>query len=742
MGDPLPAVPVPGIRPDSLGRYLAALGILRVTARKWPQVRGTWRNGYFWLVGGPAKVEDLIAYVWDFGQKNEWTAYKRAWKDALELEKKRNPGEPSQLSMQQSGAEEVLALLSAAHSVATDISPGSKQPSNWRFFNPLMGLGGSVGRRDFTKGWSEARDEIRLAKEHTKLERARKDEKSKTSKIDKLQGELDNAREAVRKDLESFFRGDACSRLSSWNAASWFSEANKVANCGQNWFGGGQVTPWAMLLACEGIPFFAGSPSRRLGSRARSSGAFPFVTRPAAPAWENEAGRDRAEAWLPLWNRPMTAAEVRILFLRGRAEVGGAGAATPAAFAAAVVRRGVDAGIDGFQRFVLGRTTTDQVFESRLESFIPLPGPASGEAELARAQAIESTLGLCDRLPRDRKKGKRWQFRGLRGPVEASLVAYAAAPADPERAIALLDSVVASLDKVDRNRNHRKADVSWRPLPIRWLPELLGDLLPSVEARLAMGLASIRCLREWRRVPGHETRFGGLGDTTMMVHRYGVRFDRYRKEFVFPEAAPRRCTWGSRPLPDNLAVILRRRLVDAGPTDLLPLQPGVRTSLGDVSAWLSGRVDDREVERWFSRLVLFDWRDVPDTIAALARGEQGPSSSASLALHALLRPLFESGRLRLERDAELLATKTGARSVPAARQIASLLAVQDLAGAVRVARSRYHVACQSLARINVPLALADPDRLLASLLVPTMPRELIRMTRAWLRPRRSKGVAS
>ena len=35
----------------------------------------------------------------------------------------------------------------------------------------------------------------------------------------------------------------------------------------------------------------------------------------------------------------------------------------------------------------------------------------------------------------DRKKGKRWQFRGLRGPVEASLVTYAAAPEDPERAI-------------------------------------------------------------------------------------------------------------------------------------------------------------------------------------------------------------------------------------------------------------------------------------------------------------------
>lgn len=713
MGDLFPTVPLPGIRPDSLGRYLVALGLLRVAMRKWPQVRGAWRNGYFWLVGGPVKVEDMIAHVWDVGQKDEWTSYERAWKNALEHEKKRKPGEPSQLSMQQSRADEALAILSAAHSVATERLPGAKQPSSWRFFNPLLGLGGSVGRRDFTKGWCQARDALLRVSERNKLTKAKENKKAKALRIEKLQ-----------EDLEAFLRGQACSQLGSWNAASWFSEANKVANCGQNWFGGGQVTPWAMLLACEGIPFLAGSPSRRLGSRARSVGAFPFVTRSAAPERENEAGRGRAEVWLPVWSRPMTVAEVRMLFLRGRAEVGGTGSTTPAAFAAAVVRRGVDAGIDGFQRFVLGRTTTDQVFESRLESFIPLPGPASAEKDLARAQAIKSTLALCDRLPRDRKKGNRWQFRGLRGPVEAALVAFATAPGDPERGIRLVDAAVASLDKVDHNRNYRKAGVRWRPLPLRWLPALFGDLHPPREARIAMGLASL-----------------GSDDSAMLVHRYGVRSDR-RKEFVFPESAPHRCTWRNRPLAANLALILRRRLIDVEPTEKLPFWPGVRTSLGDAEAWLSGYVDDHEVERWFSRLVLFDWRKVPDDIRCLARGERWDcSSSATLALHAALRPLFEPGRIWLERDVELLPTNTAARSVPAARQLASLLAAGDVPAAVRVAGSRYQTACQPLARISVPLDVADPERLLASLLIPTALDELIRKTRAWLRPTRSKGIA-
>ncbi len=35
----LPVVPIPGLTPDSLGNYLASLGLLRVLAHEWPQVR-------------------------------------------------------------------------------------------------------------------------------------------------------------------------------------------------------------------------------------------------------------------------------------------------------------------------------------------------------------------------------------------------------------------------------------------------------------------------------------------------------------------------------------------------------------------------------------------------------------------------------------------------------------------------------------------------------------------------------
>ena len=68
-----------------------------------------------------------------------------------------------------------------------------------------------------------------------------------------------------------------------------------------------------------------------------------------------------------MWNRPMTVPEVATLFSRGRAEVGGRGVLTPSAFATAVMRRGFDAGITEFRRFVLGRTTSANTLSLALE---------------------------------------------------------------------------------------------------------------------------------------------------------------------------------------------------------------------------------------------------------------------------------------------------------------------------------------------------------------------------------------
>ena len=216
----------------------------------------------------------------------------------------------------------------------------------------MLGSGGNAGRREFSKGWKEATTALAPSNR-------------KRGGIPDAMGQLT--------ELKALLAGEPISWLMELNAASWFSDSIERVNSGQRPFAKGVTSPWAMVLACEGLVFFAGGASRRLGARARAVGAFPFVVQAAAPAASGEAGRDLGEVWAPIWGRPMTVPEVTALFSRGRAEIGGRGALTPSAFAVAIMRRGVDAGITEFRRFALGRTTSANTFEPRFEGIVVVP---------------------------------------------------------------------------------------------------------------------------------------------------------------------------------------------------------------------------------------------------------------------------------------------------------------------------------------------------------------------------------
>ncbi|MCZ6806483.1 MAG: type I-U CRISPR-associated protein Csx17, partial [Deltaproteobacteria bacterium] len=287
------------------------------------------------MVGGPETLDEMVKVLCDVAAKRAWIPYERGWADAQKESTKRKLGRP--LALWQASAEERDLDLSNAHAV----------PTARVSFNPLLGSGGNAGKRDFSKGWKRAVESLAPG-----------------------EGPRRGMPGAAKKcaELKALLLGDPVTwMLEKLSAACWFSDTNKLYNSGQRPFREGAASPWAMALACEGLPFFAGGASRRLGSRARAVGAFPFVTRAGAPRAAGEAGRDLAEVWAPLWTRPMTVHEIATLFSRGRAEVGGRGVLTPSAFATAVMRRGVDAGITEFRRFVLGRTTSANTFEPRFE---------------------------------------------------------------------------------------------------------------------------------------------------------------------------------------------------------------------------------------------------------------------------------------------------------------------------------------------------------------------------------------
>ena len=673
----LAVVTLPGLHLDSLGLGLSALGLLSLCSRHWPSVRGGWRGSVFYLAGGPATEDELVKYIATIGESGKWSSYRKGWGEHQKADTKAKSGKNTALWCAREAEEYSLSLLQSHIAPAARLS-----------FNPLFGTGGNAGKRDFSTGWAKATTAIE------KPPRGRK-------------------RETLNADLAAFLRGEPGVCLADYNAGCWFGAANKAFNSGTTKpFREGQVSPWAMALACEAFGLFQGSPSRRLGSARRATGAFPFVTTGAAPTAAGEAGKNLGELWLPVWEQPMSLPEIIALFQRGRAEVNGRGATTPPAFAAAILQRGVDAGIREFRRFLLLRTTSENTFESRLASVISV----SGRAEGATATALTRMLGCRDSLPADRKKGKRWIYAGLRGPLDEALVAFAEKPT-PESTRAAVDAMIGALRKADRNRGNRahKPSIQFQQLPGSWAASLVaedgGDA--SAEARIGLALATLFAGK--RMGKAKKASAAQLLPYWLGVQQRGIYCS-------IPEAVPFRRVWGAGGLTANLLAVLQRRLIEEEPSAEPPFGSWYRVGLGDIETWLSGALDDAEVERWMMRFSLFDWKK--ESVAAVSRrlGHAVPPDvfSGSLALFALFKPLFQQWLLTalLPEGSKREAAKSG--PLPG---IAAQLGRGDLSAAVQLARNAYRAAGIEPAKLrSEQFSCDDPQRLLAALLIPTQRR--------------------
>lgn len=727
----LPVLPLPGLSPDSLGSYLASLGLLRVLSRKWPGTRIAWRNEALQVVGGPPTLDALLDELVKVAGERSWTPYDRRWSDEQKKGTKAKSGAP--LALWQARAEERELEIFLAHAV----------PHARVSFNPLLGSGGNAGKRAFSEGWSHSVDALeppvptpKRPRENETAKQAGARRRQDQKIVEEHQQERPERSERNRRELENLLLG----RPMSWmveklNAASWFSESNKLYNSGQAPFREGQLSPWAMVFACEGLAAFAGGASRRLGARSRATGAFPFVTRPAASEIAGEVDRVLGEIWAPLWNRPMTLIEVRTLFARGRAELLGRGALTPAAFATAIRKRGVDAGVSEFRRFILGRTTSANTFEPRFGACFALDADLGGTSA-ATAITLERVTALIEQrgFPRDRKVGQRWRFEGVRGAIEVGLLNVAAKPNDSEAAIALLDAITAALDRIDRNRSFREGKVRWEPLPIGWLPLLFADEPPGTEARLALSVAS-----------------GFPEAMPFTAYRFGVEWTRDREYswttkptwFEHSIAAPARWVWGAGGLARVLEAVLSRRLLteaELGATKMVRHlgRASLPATTSHVRQWLAGDLDEVLLQAWLSRLALFDWRTVPREVRSLIESDSVREVDGELALLGLVQPLVDERRLIIQSLSpdDLLSEETGARTTESGRSLVTLVSSGNLDSAVRLAGSRYAMAGARLPSFDVPWSVGDPERLVAALLFTISDRDRAVLFERWLRPRR------
>ncbi len=247
-------------------------------------------------------------------------------------------------------------------------------------FNPVLGTGGNIGKRDLAKVFENANNIIA------------KSEKPKVTGW--LNATLYAEFDSPLPDLTS--------------AGTWFVYANKTFNSGQDWYREGQISPWSFMLALEGALLLIGGAARRLSANARSYAVFPFVTDVPSPLSESEVGLVKAEFWAPLWKHPASILEVRALLERGLARIGQRAAKSPHEFAIAVRSAGVDVGVEEFVRFVLRHTTSSQVYEA-----VPGERIKVGSSHSADSELIEPIIPWLDRLPYEPRDSKqKGKFKG------------------------------------------------------------------------------------------------------------------------------------------------------------------------------------------------------------------------------------------------------------------------------------------------------------------------------------------
>jgi CRISPR-associated protein Csx17 len=401
----------------------------------------------------------------------------------------------------------------------------------------------------------------------------------------------------------------------------------------------------------------------------------------------------------------------------------------------------VDAGVSEFRRFSLGRTTSANTFEPRLEARFSLESRSAATG--ATPLTLERVTALIEHrgFPRD---GKR--FVGLRGPIEAALLDVAAEPGRSEACVALLDAMTTALDRIDRSRVFREREVRWEALPLEWLSSVFADEQPGVEARLALAVvsafppalpfAAFRYGVEWVG----DTAGGRVYDWTTLPVR-----------FTHTNVAPARWVWGPGPLSRVLGAVLLRKLVDeakldgGGTTSPLGRAP-LPAATADVARWLGANIDESNFSAWLSRLALFDWRRVPQRLRTLiGREEDDAPADGELALLGVMQPLVDRRSLIIRSLAprDLLSDETGARTAEAARSLVMLIRAGNLDAALPLAASRYAMAGARLASFDGQFSTRDPDRFAAALLLTICDRGRTVLFERWLRPQRRQegGVA-
>jgi len=491
--------------------------------------------------------------------------------------------------------------------------------------------------------------------------------------------------------------------------------------------------PWDFILGIEGSLVLAGAAVRRLGLGFAGRAAFPFTidTRVVGDEASTDA-KPRGELWLPLWDRPATYQELRLLFAEARAEWRRRAARDPVDFARAVASLGIDRGIRSFTRYSFVQRSGKAYLAAWLHRF-PVPDrPRAGMRLLADLDSwLPQLRNFGDKGPGELQVACRqlenaifnYCRYGRREDLQQILVALGQA----EQAVAL---------RASRNQEQEEVPIApFRSLSSQWVAEADDG---SDAYRLALAIASIH-----QHYPAGESQRQSL--QPLRANLEPVEYDKGRWKWkpMSPSVA-----WQPGPLARNLAAILERRLLEASnvASPELPLASRYGVDLDVVAWWLADDSADRRIAELIPGLALVDYSQ-PIQLKQAPKGlEDTPPLPRAYALlkllflpHPLVPPSPDRPYWRLAGPNE-----QGIRIKPEMR-ILALLRAGRIEEACQVAYRRLRAS--GLVPLPGPQASRpvrerdwletaglDPQRLAAALLIPITPAAVHAAASLVLRP--------
>jgi CRISPR-associated protein Csx17 len=290
--------------------------------------------------------------------------------------------------------------------------------------------------------------------------------------------------------------------------------------------------------------------------------------------------------------------------------------------------------------------------------------------------------------------------------------------------------------------------------PVSWAISLLeNEHETTTELRIALALATLRA-------DGQKDTSFDKTTAPLLAYRIGVvpAWKNNWHKIKIAKNTPLRVVWNQRGLAENLCAIIQRRVsVESDADGVPPFNTQLLLSIADVFEFLHHETDDALIERWLIRFMLFDWSFVtdPDRRKIFSILESSPvvppPQSAPELLHALFRPFFHSYTFsRLEKNKAKSkgntspAEKKKQAVVPTAgmlRPFVALLSRGDAAAAQQAALGRYKSLLQATVDFGenaFALDTANSRRLLAAMLLPAPPANVVKTFSRWSFPTRNE----